>query len=254
VINTDELSKKGDAIKRGTLYLLPVCLGEEALTVALPDSVLARTRALNSFIVEEAKTARAWLKRCEHPQPIQALQISVFNEHSKDSDIPTLLEPLRRGVEVGLFSEAGVPCVADPGGRIVAAAHREGFQVQPLVGPSSLLLALMASGLEGQSFEMVGYLPVDDAARSRAIKALEAEARERQQTKMFIETPYRSQRMLEALLAGLQDGTVLCVARALLQGSQVIKTARVSEWRTAVPELGKEPCVFLIGMGFQARK
>jgi 16S rRNA (cytidine1402-2'-O)-methyltransferase len=101
---------------------------------------------------------------------------------------------------------------------------------------------------------MVGYLPVDDAARSRAIKALEAEARERQQTKMFIETPYRSQRMLEALLAGLQDGTVLCVARALLQGSQVIKTARVSEWRTAVPELGKEPCVFLIGMGFQARK
>jgi len=178
---------------------------------------------------------------------MQSIEIQTYNEHSKESDIPALLGPLRKGIDVGLVSEAGVPCVADPGSRIVAFAHREGILVVPLVGPSSLLLALMASGLVGQSFEMIGYLPVDDTTRARALKALEEEAREREQTKIFIETPYRSQKMLDALLSHLQSGTSLCIARSLLQETQLVKTATVAEWRLGAPELGKEPCVFLIG-------
>ncbi|WP_079435606.1 SAM-dependent methyltransferase [Zoogloea sp. LCSB751] len=231
----------------GTLYLIPVSLGPASTGLTTPADVATRARSLSYFVVENAKTARAELKRFEHPQPLRELDIRELPEKPSASDLDALLAPLLAGSDAGLMSEAGCPAVADPGALLARRAHELGIRVAPLVGPSSLLLALMGSGLNGQSFAFHGYLPVDEEARNRHIRELEAESARFSRTQLFIETPYRNQRMFEALRSVCKADTRLCVARDLTLDSEWIHTRPVAEWKKiAAPELAKRPTVFLI--------
>ncbi len=231
----------------GTLYLIPVALGEADWPAYLPRSSRDIAAGLRHFVVENAKSARAELKRLEHPLPLRELAIEQLPEKPTAADIENLLAPLRGGHDLGLMSEAGCPGVADPGALLVRRAHELGCTVRPLVGPSSLLLALMASGLEGQRFAFHGYLPAREPERSRRIGELEAESRKYAQTQLFIETPYRNAALFDALLAGCRPQTLLCVARDLTLPTETIATRRVADWRKAQrPDLEKRPTVFLL--------
>jgi len=231
----------------GRLYLVPAWLSEDTPPAeAVPAAVLARIRALECFVVEDAKSARRYLAACGHPKPMRELALEELNEHTPDGAIAGLLAPLLAGVDVGLLSEAGVPAVADPGAKLVAAAHSHGVRVVPLVGPSSILLALMASGLEGQRFRFVGYLPADAAARKAALIELEQQSARQRETQVFIETPYRNDAMLQELLATCCGETRLCVAADLTAPSEWIRSARVSDWKRDIPKIGKRPAIFLL--------
>ncbi|WP_374484899.1 SAM-dependent methyltransferase [Zoogloea sp.] len=231
----------------GILYLIPVSLGPAPTGLTTPTDVATRARSLSYFVVENAKTARAELKRLEHPQPLRDLDIRELPEKPSATDLDALLAPLLAGSDAGLMSEAGCPAVADPGALLVRRAHELGIRVAPLVGPSSLLLALMGSGLNGQSFAFHGYLPVDEEARNRRIRELEAESARFSRTQLFIETPYRNERMFEALRSVCKADTRLCVARDLTLDSEWIHTRPVAEWKkVSAPELAKRPTVFLI--------
>lgn len=236
---------------KGTLYLLPVSLSDGPIADVLPPPVLARLRALTSFVVENARTARAMLKAAGHPAPIQSLYIAELNEHTPTLEIPPLLAPLLNGQDVGLMSEAGCPAIADPGAQLVAAAHVHGIPVRPLVGPSSILLALMASGLTGQRFAFLGYLPPRDPQRAEAIQAAERRSATLDETQIFIETPYRNVALLDALLSRCAAGTRLTVATALTSPDEFIRTQSVAAWRTMPPSereqrLNRRPTVFLL--------
>jgi 16S rRNA (cytidine1402-2'-O)-methyltransferase len=231
----------------GTLYLIPVPLGPVAPETCLPPDTLAVARRLETFIAERAKTARAHLKAMGHPRPLQELAILELNEHSKASDIPVLLAPLKNGRDVGLMSEAGCPAVADPGAELVRAAHRENIPVVPLIGPSSILLALMGSGLGGQRFCFHGYLPAKEPERSQKIRELEKTARKEQSTQLFIETPYRSAALLEALATTLTPDTLVSVGADLSLPSQFIKTGSAKNWRGKSDSVKDRLVVFGIG-------
>jgi 16S rRNA (cytidine1402-2'-O)-methyltransferase len=218
-------------VTAGTLYLIPVPLGPLAPETCLPPDTLAVARRLDTFVAERAKTARAHLKAMGHPQPLQALDISELNEHTQPGEIAALLAPLKSGKDVGLMSEAGCPAVADPGAELVRAAHHENIPVVPLIGPSSILLALMGSGLGGQRFSFHGYLPAKEPARTQKIRELEKVARKEKSTQLFIETPYRSAALLEALATTLSDDTLISVGADLSLPGQLIKTARAGNWR-----------------------
>ena len=215
----------------GTLYLIPVPLGPVSPDACLPPDTLAVARRLDHFVVERAKTARAHLKAMGHPQPIQALHLEELNEHTPANAIATLLVPLKAGHDVGLLSEAGCPAVADPGAALVLAAHRTNIPVVPLIGPSSILLALMASGLGGQRFAFHGYLPAKEPERSQAIRELEKTARRDRATQLFIETPYRSAALLDALATALSPDTLVSVGADLSLPSQLIQTRSAKVWR-----------------------
>lgn len=235
----------------GTLYLLPVPLAEGDVSTVLPATAIAHARRLTRFVAENAKTARAMLKRLDTPTPLRDIAISELNEHTAPAAVTALLEPLLAGHDVGLMSEAGCPGVADPGALLVAAAHQRNIRVVPLTGPSSLLLALMASGLNGQKFAFHGYLPTKDDAREKAIKALEKESRQQQMTQLFIETPYRNRQLLEALLRHCHPASRLCLARDLTGPDELISSYRVEEWKKRLNPLGeahgeKLPTVFLL--------
>lgn len=232
----------------GTLYLIPASLGlDTASSLTTPADVANVARRLGYFVVENAKTARAELKRLEHPGPLRELDIRELPDKPGQAALDTLLGPLLEGTDAGLMSEAGCPAVADPGALLVRRAHERGIRVTPLVGPSSLLLALMASGLNGQSFAFHGYLPVDEAGRDRRIRELEAESARFARTQLFIETPYRNDRLFEALRQHCQPCTRLCVARDLTQGEEWIASRSIAEWRKApAPDLARRPTVFLI--------
>lgn len=234
----------------GTLYLIPVSLGPAGTGLTTPTDVATRARSLGYFVVENAKTARAELKRLEHPAPLRELDIRELPEKPGTADLDALLAPVLAGQDAGLMSEAGCPAVADPGALLVRRAHEKGVKVVPLVGPSSLLLALMASGLNGQSFAFHGYLPVDEEARKRRIRELEAESARHARTQLFIETPYRNDRMFEALKATCDPETRLCVARDLTTADEWIATRRIADWKkTSAPDLSKRPTVFLLLAG-----
>lgn len=235
-------------MSRGTLYLLPVPLGPGEPDAVLPAPTLARVRALDRYIAENAKSARAFLKSARHPLPLQQIAIAELNEHTPENALPALLAPLLDGHDLGLVSEAGCPAVADPGSALVALAHREGLRVVPMVGPSSLLLALMASGLNGQHFTFHGYLPAKEPARTAAIRALETSSRKSHGVEILIETPYRNEAMFAALLAACQPATRLCVAADLSEPGEWIATATVGDWqrRRERPSLDKRPAVFLL--------
>lgn len=231
----------------GALYLVPVSLGSSALDDTLPSGAAIIARGLQHFVVENAKTARAELKRLEHPTPLRDIDIHPLPRDVTTTVATSLLAPALAGKDMGLMSEAGVPAVADPGALLVREAHRLKIRVVPLVGPSSLLLALMASGLDGQRFAFHGYLPIDDNARRTTIQSLEAASRNANQTQLFIETPYRNMRMLDALLCTCQPDTLLCVARALTTPDEWIHTCSIARWRRAPrPRLDKIPTVFLL--------
>jgi len=231
----------------GTLYLIPVPLGPSAPQDSLHPGVLATIRPLRHFVVEQAKSARAFLKAAGTDLPLQELQLEELNEHSRPDAINHLLAPLRAGHDVGLLSEAGWLFRSDPGADLVALAQRENIRVVPLIGPSSLLLALMASGLNGQRFAFQGYLPAKDVDRSKALRELEAESRKRRQTQLFIETPYRNRAMFDAILQTCQGTTRLCVATDLSLPGESIRTLSVAQWKKQTPpEIERRPTVFLL--------
>jgi 16S rRNA (cytidine1402-2'-O)-methyltransferase len=244
----------------GTLYLIPNTLGynegqqDGLLARIIPETVQNMTAGLTHFVAENAKSTRAYLKLLsqEHAlaRPMQEIQISELNVNTPPQALASLLEPLLQGHDVGLISEAGVPAVADPGANLVRLAHQHGICVRPLVGPSSLLLGLMASGLNGQSFAFHGYLPTDVAQRAKRIRELEDRSKKEQQTQLLIETPYRNSAMLEALAATCQATTLICVATDLSLPSESVQTSSAAEWKTRLqtgnaPDFHKKPTVFL---------
>ncbi len=232
----------------GTLFLLPTRLGEADWTSVLPAATRETACRLRHFIVENAKTARASLKWLGHPAPLRELVIDQLSEPLKPRDIERLLAPLLAGADVGLMSEAGCPGVADPGALLVRRAHALGIPVGPLVGPSSLLLALMASGLDGQRFAFHGYLPQREPERSKRIVELEKESRQKRQTQLFIETPYRNAALFDALLKACQPDTLLCIATDLTLATESIATRRIADWkcRPANADFARRPTVFLL--------
>lgn len=231
----------------GTLHLLPTLLGDAEWTAVLPAATREVACRLDHFVVENAKTARAALKWLGHPTPLREIAIEQLPEPLTPADIDRLLAPLLQGSDLGLMSEAGCPGVADPGALLVRRAHEMGIAVKPQVGPSSLLLALMASGLDGQRFAFHGYLPAREPERSKRITELEKESRQRQQTQLFIETPYRNAALFDALLAACQPQTLLCLASELTTTGESIITHRIADWRRVPkPALERRPTVFLL--------
>jgi len=230
-----------------TLYLIPVTLGDDIITKAIPPDVVHVTQQLDTFIVENEKTARRFLSAIKTNKPVRELTLLTLNEHTKPDELPALISPLLTGNSIGLISEAGCPSVADPGAQVVALAHRHNIRVTPLVGPSSILLALMASGLNGQQFTFLGYLPCDKEARIHKLKEIEQRSRQRKETQIFIEAPYRNQHLLEDIIDSCGTETRLCVAVNLtLENEQVISRS-IYQWRIApLPDIHKQPTVFLI--------
>ena len=231
----------------GTLYLIPVTLGDDIISKALPPDVVSLTQRLETFIVENEKTARRFLGAIKPLKPVRELKLLTLNEHTTENALPALLAPLLDGQDVGLMSEAGCPGIADPGAQLAALAHKKGIRVAPLVGPSSILLSLMASGLDGQRFTFLGYIPSDKAARVQKLRELEQESRKRRETQVFIETPYRNQHLLEDILATCNGESRLCVACNVSLDSELILTQRIADWKkTPLPDLHKKPTVFLL--------
>jgi 16S rRNA (cytidine1402-2'-O)-methyltransferase len=229
------------------LYLIPVPLGPSPVREVLPETVVARAARLKFFIAENAKSARAFLKSLPSESPLQEIDIQELDEHTPPGALPRLLAPLLAGNDAGLVSEAGCPAVADPGAALVTLAHESGIPVHPLVGPSSLLLALMGSGLPGQNFAFHGYLPVEDDRRKKRILELEGESRRTGRTQVFIETPYRNQRMLEALIAVCSPRTRIGIATDLTLPGQRLMTLRGDDWkRHGIPDIDRHPTVFLL--------
>jgi 16S rRNA (cytidine1402-2'-O)-methyltransferase len=224
----------------GILYAIPSAIGGRAKD-ALPGSALDLIRSLSVFCVENAKSARAFLADVGMPRPIQELRISVLGD-----DVAPHVKTLQSEISVGLLSEAGCPAIADPGAALVEAAHREGIKVVPLIGPSSIVLALMASGLEGQRFAFRGYLPREAEARKKKIREMEIRSGRERETQIFIETPYRNDALLGALLDSCAGETLLCLASDLTLDSETIATQPVSQWRRRRQAVGKRPTVFLL--------
>jgi 16S rRNA (cytidine1402-2'-O)-methyltransferase len=234
----------------GTLYLIPTTLGDYDPAKVLPAPVLERLRGIKRFVVEETRTARRFLSAAGLKGHIGELEFKELNEHTKSSEIEGFMNMFSDAsgnpTDVGLITEAGLPAVADPGALLVDLCHRHGVKVVPMVGPSSLMLALMASGLNGQSFAFVGYLPAKTDERRKAILDVEERSSQLHQTQIFIETPYRNDSMIADLLQILSPTTKLTIAADITTENEYIDTKSVKEWRKAVPAIGKRPCVFLI--------
>ena len=232
----------------GKLYLIPTTLGgNETVSRVIPDYNHQLVHKIDEFIVEQVRTARRFLKAIKHPVPIDNMSFYELNKHSNLDTISDYLKPLLAGKNLGLLSEAGTPCVADPGAMIVELAHQHNITVVPLVGPNSIILALMGSGFNGQHFLFHGYLPIDGSQRNRKIKELEAAVYRLNQTQIFIETPYRNGTMLETLVKLLKPDTKICVAADLTLSTEFIKTLPAKLWKNNKADLHKRPVVFLIG-------
>ncbi len=227
-----------------TLYLIPTTLGECDLKSILPENNHAVTNNIRHFIVEDIRTARRFLRQTNRQFPIDDCTFFTLNQHTKPEEIARFLEPLSKGFDMGVISEAGCPAVADPGADVVAIAQKKNYKVVPLVGPSSILLALMGSGFNGQSFAFVGYLPIESNERVKALKRLESRAIAENQTQLFIETPYRNGKMLEDVIKHCHPNTLLCIAADITLSTEFIKTKTVTEWKKQLPDLNKRPCIF----------
>ncbi|MEQ1488639.1 MAG: SAM-dependent methyltransferase [Methylotenera sp.] len=231
----------------GTLYLIPVTLGDDNITRVLPPEVVSIVQNLETFVVESEKSARHFLSTIKTAKPVRELTLNLLNEHTEDKDVAALLTPLLAGQDLGLMSDAGCPGVADPGAKLVELAHQKGIRVVPFVGPSSILLSLMASGLNGQQFTFLGYLPVDKTQRNLKLKEIEKRSLTHKETQLFIETPYRNQHMLEAILSVCQPQTRLCVACDISLATEMIVTKTIAQWKKSpLPDLHKRPTVFLL--------
>jgi len=228
------------------LYLIPTSLGECSFDHILPAYNTELVSALRYLIVEDVRTARRFLKKMNPAIDIDSLTFYVLNQHTTPEELSDFLIPMTQGNDMGVLSEAGCPAIADPGADVVAMAQRQNFKVIPLVGPSSILLSLMASGFNGQSFAFVGYLPIQPADRLKALRKLEARVYSENQSQIFIETPYRNMKMLDDIMQACQPTTRLCIAVDITLDTEFIKTKTVKEWKTQLPELSKRPCIFLI--------
>jgi 16S rRNA (cytidine1402-2'-O)-methyltransferase len=233
-------------VATGTLYLIPTTLGESALDAVIPQDVQERVRALDYFVTENPKSARAFLKQIGMTKPLQELHIETLNEHTPDEATARLAAPLIDGHDLGVMSEAGCPGVADPGAKLVRYAQQHRIRVVPLVGPSSILLALMASGLNGQRFAFHGYLPVAQPEREKALREMEVQSRRLDQTQMFIETPYRNQKLVQSILNCCADTTLICIAAEVSLAGEEIRTMTVAQWKRALPRLDRRPALFLL--------
>lgn len=231
------------------LYLIPVTLGDTPLDKVLPAYNREVILQIKHFIVEEVRTARRFLKKVEPAIDIDSLTFYPLNKHTQAADIAGYLKPLMAGEPMGVISEAGCPAVADPGADVVAIAQRRGLKVVPLVGPSSILLSVMASGFNGQSFAFHGYLPIEQGERTKRIKMLEQRSYAENQTQLFIETPYRNRRLLEELVQTCRPQTRLCIACNVTCDDEYICTKSIKEWKGHLPDLEKRPCIFLIYKG-----
>lgn len=230
----------------GTLYLIPAPLGGNDPSWTIPEPVRQLACRLDTFVVEHPKTARHVLKLYGIARPLQEITLLTLNEHTPPSELGALLQPLLAGQDVGLMSEAGCPGVADPGADLVRLAHARNIRVIPLAGPSSILLALMASGLNGQGFVFHGYLPAEKDQRIKKLGEIERDSRSRGQTQIFIETPYRNQPLLADILAFCQKTTLLTIAVDITLPSEFIRTRGIAAWRQSVPDLHKRPAIFLL--------
>lgn len=229
----------------GKLYLIPTRLGDQPPLEVLPLSIRKKITDINHFIVESEKVARRFIKKIVPTKSQNKLEISLLNKFTQDIEIPEFLMPCSEGHDVGLMTDAGCPGIADPGAKVVAFAHRQNIQVVPLVGPSSIILALMASGLNGQNFAFNGYLPIDKGECKKQIKQLEKQAEHHQQAQIFIETPYRNEQLFQTFLKILKPQTQLCVAVDLTLDTEFVKTKTIADWRTEKPDWHKRPAIFI---------
>lgn len=229
------------------LYLIPVTLGETPVEQVLPSYNHEVIMGIRHFIVEDIRSARRFLRKTDKEFPIDDCTFSEMGKHSDEKLFSSYLQPLRQGKSVGVISEAGCPAVADPGADIVSIAQKEGMRVVPLVGPNSMIMAVMSSGLGGQSFAFNGYLPVEPSDRAKRLKTLETRAWTEGQTQLFIETPYRNRKMFESLLTTLRPQTRLCIAAGITTAEEFIRTLSIAQWKdTKLPDLSKVPAIFLI--------
>ncbi|MDA9316845.1 SAM-dependent methyltransferase [Polaribacter sp.] len=230
----------------GKLYLIPTTLGDTEPLEVMPLSVKKVIEDVDFFIVENEKTARRFIKKITPKKSQSSLNLMSLDKYAEELETRTYLDVCKDGINVGLLSEAGVPAVADPGATIVKLAHEKGIQVVPLVGPSSILMAMMSSGMNGQNFAFNGYLPIDKGDRKKAIKELEKLSVDKNQSQIFIETPYRNEKMFADLKAVLSPSTSLCIAADITLSSEYIKTFSVQDWNHQTPDLHKKPAIFII--------
>lgn len=233
---------------KGTLYFIPVTLGDnDTISQVLPQAVIDQIHQLDHFIVENAKTARQFLSACQHPTAIRELTFETLNNQTKPNELPKLLSPLNQGKDIGLMSEAGCPGVADPGAKLAEIAHQKDIRIAPLVGPSSILLSLMGSGMNGQRFTFLGYLPSAQIDRIKRLKSIERNSAKFNETQIFIETPYRNMHLLEDMVKHCHAQTKLCIARNITLPDEAIITKTIKEWQnTELPDCHKKPTVFLL--------
>jgi 16S rRNA (cytidine1402-2'-O)-methyltransferase len=232
---------------KGILYLIPTTLGDTAETAdVLPVKVNLVINTIDEYIVENEKSARQYLKKMGIQKPLQEIVLHPLNQHTEAKDISTYLNAIGEGKNIGIISEAGCPGVADPGAEVVKLAHEKNITVRPLVGPSSILLALMGSGFNGQSFAFHGYLPKERNERIKKIKELEKGAQQRNQTQLFIETPYRNNHMLDDIIASCDGNTKLCIACDITLPTEFIQTKTIAAWKKQLPDINKRPAIFLI--------
>lgn len=229
----------------GTLYLIPVTLGGEDFTKVIPEKVLNITKSLRFFVVEDIRSARRYLRLIDKAFPINDTTFFELNEHTGETDISQYIEPLKNGTDVGIMSEAGLPGIADPGARIVALAHQKNITIMPLSGPSSIILALISSGLNGQNFTFNGYLPVKPLERNAKIKEIEKRAGGNN-AQIFMETPYRAQKMVEAVLDNCSGETKFCIAQNITLPSESIRTMKISDWKQLTPSLADKLVIFIL--------
>jgi len=229
-----------------SLFLIPTTLGDTTISKVLPDYNKTVLLSLKHFIVENIRTARRFLKKIDQSIDIDALTFFILNKHTSNESIADFLKPIEEGYSVGIISEAGCPAIADPGAEAVAIAHRKNIRVIPLIGPSSILLALMASGFNGQCFAFHGYLPIDNVQRVKTLKLLEQRVYSENQTQLFIETPYRNNKLLDDIIKTCKPATKLCIAADITLDSEYIKTLSVSDWKSRKPELSKRGCIFAL--------
>jgi len=231
---------------KGNLYLIPNTLGESPIERNLPKDTIEIIRSISFFVVENIRSARRFLKKVDNAIEIDKLTFYVLDKHTNPNDIPGFLKPLLEGENLGLLSEAGCPGVADPGADVVKLAHEKNFNVIPLVGPSSILLSVMASGLNGQSFAFNGYLPLKKGEVGKHIKHLEERSIREKQTQLFIEAPYRNAKLLQELLIACRPQTRLCIACDITLETEYIQTKTIAQWKGKVPDINKRPAIFLI--------
>ncbi|MFP4620907.1 MAG: SAM-dependent methyltransferase [Bacteroidales bacterium] len=231
---------------KGKLYLIPTPLGESSVDAVIPSEVKHIISRLDIFIVENIRSARRYIRKIDSEKSIDAITFYVLNKHTGKGELPDFLRPVNEGSDIGVITEAGVPGIADPGEAIVRIAHEEKINVVPLTGPSSIPLAVMASGLNGQNFAFNGYLPIPPNKRIKKLKMLEKRSHQENQTQVFMETPYRNNQMLRDILEHCRDGTQLCIASNITLEKESIETKTIRDWKKSVPDLNKQPAIFLL--------